>query len=215
MVGRFIHLQLLLLSSSFLWIGVISQENGIPESSLENHSNGDAACTCLSASEVETLGSVLVGDYEGKIGSDNQDIERYGIGCAPHDETAVQCSDVNQNDCTSIVPLPADCDKSFCARRWCYVSDNDQNCTLLKKASNMFRGRYYSYATCGELDRFTYTERLKSVKGQTFQVGFTSNSGGWKGGFHPEGTHFTPGNNNVWYGPIVDFVQEAARVGRL
>jgi hypothetical protein len=80
----------------------------------------------------------------------------------------------------------------------------------VSKPSSRFADRYYSYAACGELDRFTYTERLRSLKGKTFKVGFTSNSGGWKGGFNPMGSFAV---NELWHGPAVDFVREAALVG--
>jgi hypothetical protein len=162
---------------------------------------GSPSCPCLSFSE---LNAELQIDFEAVLGG-HKDEATYGVGCASHDEDALTCSDAN--GCASTVPLPLDCDKSHCTRAWCYV---DEACPLMSNPSAYFKGRYYSYATCGELDRFTQTERLQSLKGKTFKVGFTSNSGGWKGGFNPEGSFAI---NELWRGPIVDFVKEAALVG--
>jgi hypothetical protein len=165
---------------------------------------GNEACRCLSADELNVVDSTLRADFATEIGS-HKDASTYGIGCQSHDQDALTCLDAS--DCTSIVPLPPDCDKSYCTRSWCYV---DESCPLLSSPSSLFKGRYFSYAACGELDRFTYTDRLRSLRGQTFKVGFTSNSGGWKGGFNPSGSFAI---NEMWHGPIVEFVRESALIG--
>mmetsp|Transcript_35900 Transcript_35900/g.77969 ORF Transcript_35900/g.77969 Transcript_35900/m.77969 type:complete len:738 (-) Transcript_35900:113-2326(-) len=165
---------------------------------------GNDECPCLPADHFRNHdhSEETITEFESVVGL-SIDPTQYGIGCLPHDTNAVQCSDAN--DCTTIVPLPADCDKSFCKRSWCFV--DPENCSRLSNPSTLFKGRYYSYATCGELDSFTYTERLRSLKGRTFQVGYNSNSGGWKGAHNPSGSFAV---NKQWTGPAVDFIHEAA-----
>ena len=165
---------------------------------------GDENCRCLSQEEIIGIGSIPLTNIDNSL-TENIDVTTYGVGCAPHDEDTFQCS--NANDCSSVVPLPPDCDMSYCKRSWCFV---DKDCALTNKPSTVYSGRHYSYATCGELDRFTYTERLKSLDGKHFKVGFTSNSGGWKGSYNPMGSFSV---NELWNGPTIEFIKEAALVG--
>jgi len=167
---------------------------------------GNVECPCLPADYFEYHDNWDAPvDYETKIGT-SIDPKQYGIGCSAHDIDAQICSDAN--DCTLIVPLPPECNKSFCKRSWCFVDPD--NCSRLHNPGSLFKDRHYSYATCGELDQFTYTERLKSLKDRTFQVGYGSNSGGWKGAYNPAGSFAA---NRQWTGPAVDFVRRAALEG--
>ena len=179
----------------------------IPSQSHAQALNGNDGCPCLPADHFrnEDHSDEALADFESTVGPFINPAQ-YGIGCLPHDANALQCSDAN--DCTTIVPLPPDCDKSFCKRSWCFV--DPAKCSRLHNPSTLFKGRHYSYATCGELDSFTYTERLRSLKGQTFQVGYNSNSGGWKGAFNPAGSFAV---NEQWTGPSVDFIHAAALEG--
>ena len=170
---------------------------------------GHHSCPCLDFGDdnliVDEDPTLLQTTFENQIGS-HINISSYGIGCASHDQDAIDCLDANQ--CASIVPLPPDCDKSYCSRSWCFV--DGVTCPLMNTPSSIFKGRYYSFATCGELDRFTYTDRLRSLKGKTFKVGYTSNSGGWKGAFNPSGSFAI---DSKWNGPIVEFIRQAALIG--
>eukprot|EP00978_Attheya_sp_CCMP212_P018825 scaffold51983_cov35-Attheya_sp.AAC.1 len=58
------------------------------------------------------------------------------------------------------------------------------------------------------MDSFTETKRLDSLKGNVLRVGFNHNSGGWKGAYSKEKTHFK-GPANLWDGPSIQFVREA------
>ncbi|KAL7540678.1 hypothetical protein ACHAWF_006757 [Thalassiosira exigua] len=169
---------------------------------------GNAECPCLPSSYFRHhdrfQSHETIAAFETTLGK-SVDPAKYGIGCRPHDEGTSQCSDAG--GCSSLVPLPPDCDKSYCRRSWCFVDPD--NCSLLNNPSELFDGgkHHYSYATCGELDLFTHTERLKSLKGKTFRVAYARNSGGWKGAYNPAGSFAV---NEQWTGPIVDFVREAA-----
>jgi len=169
---------------------------------------GDDACPCLSATDVrnEDHSKSSFANFYNVVGRSVDPIT-YGFGCRPHDVNSSECSDAN--DCASTVPLPPDCDKSYCQRSFCWVDPN--NCARKSNPSGLFPGRHYSYATCGQLDSFTHTERLKSLKGKTFQVGYVSNTGGWKGAYNPSGSFAI---NEQWTGPSVDFFREAALEGQ-
>ena len=86
------------------------------------------------------------------------------------------------------------------------------NCSLLNSLNHnpLYKNRHYSYATYGELDSFTYTKRLRSLRGEVFSVGYASNSGSWKGAYNPSGSFAA---NDPWTVPIVEFVREAALMG--
>mmetsp|Transcript_41485 Transcript_41485/g.76652 ORF Transcript_41485/g.76652 Transcript_41485/m.76652 type:complete len:711 (-) Transcript_41485:257-2389(-) len=184
--------------------GFQSSDHGMQQFS----ENGDGLCPCLSAEALATkyTRDPLESDSVDKFLDQTVDLNRYGVGCKPHDLNSKACSSTN-DDCATI-PLPPSCDKSFCPRSWCYV--DPANCSLLKRESVLFQKLYYSYATCGYLDSFTYTERFSSLRGRTLRVALNSNTGGWKGAYHPDGNFATDDN---WEGPIVDFVRNAAHEG--
>jgi hypothetical protein len=135
----------------------------------------------------------------------------YGVGCGMHDVLTPQCRPVG---CSNIFPIPLDCDRSWCERSWCWVDPT--NCDLLNRRSDqtLFRkaGRYYSYATCGDMDSFTKDTRVAALVGTTLKVGFVSNTGGWKGAYSSENEHFK-GPMSRWTGPAVNFVKAAAYRG--
>jgi hypothetical protein len=60
------------------------------------------------------------------------------------------------------------------------------------------------------MDSFTQNNRLDSLKGTVLKVGFNHNSGGWKGAYSKEKTHFN-GPANIWDGPSIQFVREAGK----
>lgn len=132
--------------------------------------------------------------------------DTYGLSCAPHDLNSPICQDVDM--CTTRIPLPPDCDKSFCQRSFCFV--DPKNCSLYHKPSSVYPELHYSYATCGHMDSFTYMERRKSLQGRTLKVALNSNTGGWMGAYNPEGSFAM---NQLWSGPMVEFIKDAARRG--
>mmetsp|Transcript_21343 Transcript_21343/g.32892 ORF Transcript_21343/g.32892 Transcript_21343/m.32892 type:complete len:747 (+) Transcript_21343:37-2277(+) len=131
--------------------------------------------------------------------------DTYGLGCDYHDNDRGNCTSAT---CATEVPLPNNCDFSWCTRAFCYVDPN--NCSLLNRPSPLFQNRFYSYATCGFMDSFTSHDRLSSLARRTFRVGFNANSGGWKGAYNRDGSFST---NDQWSGPMVDFIEQAAREG--
>eukprot|EP00581_Thalassiosira_minuscula_P013316 CAMPEP_0183713660 /NCGR_PEP_ID=MMETSP0737-20130205/8441_1 /TAXON_ID=385413 /ORGANISM="Thalassiosira miniscula, Strain CCMP1093" /LENGTH=692 /DNA_ID=CAMNT_0025942479 /DNA_START=189 /DNA_END=2264 /DNA_ORIENTATION=+ len=169
---------------------------------------GNKGCPCLGADYFDELSENQLDIFEKNVGA-AIDPREYGIGCHAHDIDALECSDAK--NCTTIVPLPPACDKSYCKRSWCFVDPQNCSKTHSPSKSQPFKGRHYSYATCGELDLFTYTERLQSLKDKTFQVGYSSNSGGWKGAYNPSGSFAV---NNQWTGPAVEFINEVALMGK-
>jgi len=188
-----------MVKSAFLLTGLTTFAHGQSPA-------GNSECPCLIADYFEYHDNLeTAADFEKKVGA-SIDPQQYGIGCSAHDADAHHCSDAN--DCTLIVPLPPECDKSYCKRSWCFVDPDD--CSRLHNPSTIFKNRHYSYATCGELDSFTHTERLRHLRDRTFQVGYGSNSGGWKGAYNPAGSFAI---NDQWTGPTVDFIRSAALEG--
>lgn len=55
--------------------------------------------------------------------------------------------------------------------------------------------------------------RLKLLHNKTLKVGYVSNTGGWSGAFHAQRENFI-GPLSDWSGPLVKFVEEAARIGK-
>lgn len=174
--------------------------------------NGDESCPCLSAESLVAL--PIEEDLAGArdVLGEKVDLSLYGIGCAPHDVDATACAGIDE--CATSTPLPLGCGRSWCQRPWCFVDPDD--CALLNRPSELFRGddgapRHYSYATCGFMDSFTYTERLNSLKNKTLKVAFNSNTGGWKGAYNPGGSFDL--REDMWTGPVVNFVRRAAIEG--
>ena len=168
--------------------------------------NGDASCLCLSYEELSKYArspSLRTAEVLGE----GFDPGTYGIGCEPHDVNTTMCSDVDK--CTKVIPLPTDCDKSWCRRSFCFIDPN--KCSLYNKPSTIFPDLHYSYATCGHMDSFTYSDRKKSLQGKTLKVALNSNTGGWMGAYHPDGS-FADGSQ-LWTGPMVDFMKDAAARG--
>ncbi|CAB9525071.1 receptor ionotropic, kainate 3 [Seminavis robusta] len=166
---------------------------------------GDESCPCLSYEELAP--------YERRQSKRSSDIlgvatnfETYGVNCAPHDLKTPLCSSLDS--CTNVEPLPPDCDKSFCQRSFCFV--DPLNCSLYHKPSSIFPNIHYSYATCGFMDSFTYSERIKSLSGRVLKVALNANTGGWMGAYNQEGSFAT---NPYWTGPVVDFMVDAAQRG--
>ena len=215
---------------------ILEEESEDKNSYISHNPTGHSSCPCLTAEELQaTRGSMedlpppsdpfekrkafVTGvsvSNKNSNAEDAADTKRnfnatteYGVNCAPHDLYQPVCSNVE--DCTTLIPLPADCDKSFCQRSFCFV--DPQNCSLYHKASSLYPNVHYSYATCGHMDSFTFTERRKSLQDQTLQVAINSNTGGWMGAYHPEGSFATANQGAQWTGPMVEFLKDAATRG--
>ena len=115
----------------------------------------------------------------------------YGISeCKPHDQNL-------KPDCTTN-------QEEYCILEWCYV-DKD-NCSVTYRASKFYNNVYYSYATCGNLDRWYNYGLSKSLKGKHLKISAPSNTGGWKGSYIKENSIY---NSTVYrYGPIWYFFEE-------
>jgi hypothetical protein len=100
----------------------------------------------------------------------------------------------------------------YCSLHFCYVDPND--CELINSRSIFFLNsqRYYSYATCNNIDSFTRDAKINSLNGQTFRVGLNSNSGGWQGSYSSAGKQFI-GSADSWSGPTFEFAVEGALRG--
>jgi len=140
----------------------------------------------------------------------------HGIGCAAHDAASLECTQGPCKDAKNIAPLPiagtVTCsDTSYCNLEWCYVDPN--NCDLRATPSIWNESfRFYSYATCGDVDSFTSSKRISAVTNRVYKVGFNRNSGGWQGAYSESGKQFE-GPIAQWSGPTVEFAFEAARAG--
>ena len=215
---------LLLSSTSLIWSSIVvvnGQDNASSlldslSSDAPNGIHGHPLCPCVDT-VFDDLDPREISNLTQQLGIKN--IEGYGIGCRPHDEGTIPCANTLDDGCsvdpnflTSSDTRPA-CDKSYCRRSWCYVDPN--HCEKLVRTVSPILPHskiWYSYATCGELDSFTNTTRLNALRGSTLRVGFNRNSGGWTGSYSTKNIHFE-GPGSAWYGPAVEFVREAARIG--
>ena len=178
---------------------------------LSDDMAGFSSCPCLGA-----IDPVDDADLSSNLASDSTiDFDRYGIGCFAHDVETSRCQsnkEAKETPCSSFYPMPADCDTSWCSRRWCYV--DPASCSLLLRRSVELpnSNRYYSYATCNEMDSYTKSNRLSSLKGKTIRAGYNANTGGWTGAYSVDGSHFS-GPASRWSGPVVDYIHQSSRLG--
>jgi len=181
-------------------------------------SSGHPSCPCIT--DTELLPPLDFRDYTSPeafstLGLYVNDTS-YGISCGAHDIPTPQCSPEKQADCNqrrNRIPETLSCDLSWCQRSWCYVDPT--NCTLNKRRHPSFptSDRFYSYATCGDMDANTNNRRFASLEGQVFKMGLNANTGGWLGSYHSDGTHFQ-GPIDQWTGQALDFVIKAAYRGK-
>ena len=68
-----------------------------------------------------------------------------------------------------------------------------------------------SYATCGSLDRTSGLMLRGLAEDKILRVGLLSNSGGFKGSYHPDGNTIPPQRDDRWTGPTKELIFEAAR----
>jgi hypothetical protein len=167
--------------------------------------HGNSLCPCLTS---ETIGRIKQKDLTEHIVSkfpSSYNISEYGIGCFPHDMKTINCEQCSNKR--------SDCEiAKYCTLHFCYINPN--SCELTNSRSVFFPNsqRYYSYATCNDIDSFTSDEKIKSLNGQTFRVGLNSNSGGWQGSYSSEGKQYI-GSVNSWSGPTFEFAVEGALRG--
>ena len=169
---------------------------------------GNEACPCVSLEAYEGISNeplLLSDDLDAWFGT-SIDRKSYGHGCSPHDDATPSCT--NFGGCSSFNANAFECDKSWCKRSWCYIDPN--NCTRQFSPSSYYKNKHISYATCGFADSFTGDNRIASLKGETLNVAFNSNSGGWQGAYNPSGSFAI---DDKWSGPIVSFIRESARLG--
>jgi hypothetical protein len=167
--------------------------------------NGDPLCPCVPTNSLDPITyEDLTPAYQEDFGEDIN-YTTFGYGCKAHDNgTTATC-----RACTDSSLCP------WCELSWCYVDPN--NCTLQHTRSIGYPSyvsiRFYSYATCGSLDSFTGTARLRSLEGQTFRVGINHHPGGFTGAYHKNGSQYI-GPLEDWSGVIVDFFRVASQIGK-
>ena len=173
--------------------------------------NGNDACPCLTNDTITDVAAEdLTDTLLGLLGSVNP--YSYGIGCGTHDAETASCTDGSCAFDPNIAPQKESCDRAYCERSFCYVNPN--TCSLLFRRSQFFPNsqRFYSYATCWDVDSFVSNSRIRSLENRTFKVGLNSNSGGWVGAFRHPPQQFE-GPLSLWFGPVVDFAIAAASRG--
>ena len=187
--------------------------NGQNATERDNFKHGNVACPCLTN---ESISDIMTEDLTVSLLKILGDVDpyTYGIGCGAHDAETHKCR--NGDSCTinpNLAPQPNyHCDHSSCGRNFCYI--DPKNCSLLNRRSLFFPNsdRFYSYATCWDVDSFVSEVRILSLAKRVFKVGFNSNSGGWVGAYRNPRLHFE-GPISLWGGPTVDFAVEAAKRG--
>lgn len=91
---------------------------------------GDEACPCLTRDQLDTLYADIdledvtidhdgnaTANATGSVLSLSAENALYGLGCAPHDLDTDKCQ--NLEECTTVFPVPDDCDNTWCQRSWC------------------------------------------------------------------------------------------------
>ena len=191
----------------------------------DNYILGDAQCPCLSLDDMSEVHprDAVGGRLDGILGTTmNQSL--YGVGCAPHDLGIPACSgaaddsqqDKNNKKCQghqNVLPAPSGCSNDLCHLNFCYVDPN--HCQLLHRRSETFANsnRFFSYATCWDVDSFTSNNRIAAVSDTTYRVGFNHNSGGWMGAYSTNRRSFD-GPASAWGGPTTSFALQGALEAR-
>ena len=116
------------------------------------------------------------------------------------------------------------CDRSWCHRSWCFI--DPANCSLSHRRHPSFPAsdRYYSYATCGDMDALTSHGRFAALQNRRYKIGLNANTGGWLGSYRSSSSlsssssssndHHFVGPWNQWSGLTVDYVIQAAYRGK-
>lgn len=166
---------------------------------------GNDLCPCLRPEEMVALDpSDITEELIDLFGGNLTDVDNYGVGCGQHDQVLPECSNPSCSGEVNVLPKSFQCDLSYCNLNFCFVNPN--NCQLLNRRSLSFPNtyRFYSYATCWDVDSFTSSRRISSLDSRVFNVGFNSNSGGWQGTYSSEKLQFE-GPVDLWMGPTLDF----------
>lgn len=182
--------------------------------SSADYSLGNDACPCLSIDAIDEIDArdSANGRLETILGL-NVNRTLYGIGCAPHDINIPSCVNDDCKNRENVLPVPTKCTNDACRLNFCYIDPN--NCNLLYRRSDMFpnSNRFFSYATCWDVDSFTSNKRISAVSETTYRVGFNHNSGGWLGAYSTQGRSFE-GPPSLWSGPTVNFAIQGALSAR-
>eukprot|EP00934_Nitzschia_sp_Nitz4_P005855 Nitzschia sp. Nitz4//scaffold207_size38617//25338//27925//NITZ4_007680-RA/size38617-augustus-gene-0.12-mRNA-1//-1//CDS//3329541620//5845//frame0 len=180
-----------------------------------NYTAGHELCPCLLPHQLESIDEDLYSDtvmeaFGANISTDV--LFSFGIGCGQHDQQTVACSSAECSSEANMLPKTLNCELDYCELSFCYVDPD--NCHLLHRRSDIFPNshRYFSYATCWDVDSFTNNRRIASLENRIFKVGFNHNSGGWQGAYSDAGQQFL-GPASQWSGPTVDFAVAGAERG--
>ena len=170
------------------------EKGPMPESLKKGIS--ESGCECIMPALTNTSQQASVQGIEeatyGKgecLAWDNNTLDCGGVGCAS----------VNSQD--------------SCYSAWCYV--DPYRCTLDWSWSFMFpsSGRAYSYAACGELNKYdSYVAgkaALDALRGKALRVSYRSSTGGWRGAYHVNGkSRLTPTPSTGWFGPLAELFDQ-------
>lgn len=180
-----------------------------------NFTAGSELCPCLLPHQLDSIESQIGSDWVRAKFGDNVTLDtfiNYGIGCGQHDKELPECSLEGCEAEENMLPKSLNCDKTICNLNFCYVNPN--NCELLNRRSVLYPDstRFFSYATCWDVDSFTSAARISSLQNRVFKVGFNHNSGGWQGAYSSNAVQYV-GPSDVWSGPTVDFAITGAERG--
>lgn len=150
---------------------------------IENLKVAPRSCRCLSLDQVNSL--------KKQTGSN----DTYGVGCAAHNTSSClnSCADKKES-----------C--AYCDRQWCYVASSA--CDLAFTSTN-YSELGESFPACGydPIPSFTVLDPIE----RSLRVAYLHNSGGYTGSFNEENISLLEAG--VYYGPLVRFVQRAAKEG--
>lgn len=183
---------------------------------------GDPSCACIaSASSLPSITSAEHLAYDGTL-----DLNSYGILCGAHDAGRSTCNDTAPSWCAGVMPRPPICNpalytRDWCDREWCYVEDPiacGQSTERLKYTHSLAfptSSRYYSYATCADLDTYYKSDPYHRIAGRVLRVGIQSNSNAnpaegifGQGSYGPQ--FRVPHQREGLHGPLWEFVRQAA-----
>ena len=79
---------------------------------------GDESCPCLTPDQLAASGRPATAQVVQELGVHyvTERLEGYGSNCEAHDMETAACANAISKDCITKIPLPADCDKSWCRR---------------------------------------------------------------------------------------------------
>jgi hypothetical protein len=154
---------------------------------------GDSSCPCLTLDSLPPPPQVISDENGGALSG--VDFDSYGINCGSHDQHVGRCRHADHQIL------------QWCNRAWCWVDSN--KCSIRSHQSLTFTGRWYSYATCRNLDFWEGDARIANLNGRILRLSFVHNDESYKGSRSLLGVDFN-GTLDDWLGPTVDLIKISA-----